>query len=586
MTAASVESYLTIVKAAYDGGLKLPAFQRDWKWRPQQVALLFDSLRQGFPIGSFLFMEPAVEIDFSPRSFRGAKAGSKDARTTALVLDGQQRITAGLELFYGTGSKHCFLDLRAIRSKAERGGVDPLDKEAVKRFLSNLDVEDGYFKRLVSSPDPAQHLTTREYLYTGALHDEDELTRSLAILCKAYPENSDFYNFVIGRNFRPSSAMHIPITTIPGDVSVEAISRIFATLNSTGRILSPFELVVAVLFPKNIELVEDVQILKELYPHYKRVDDTGEILLQTIALFAGKDTRKAGLPKVITAELYREHYEDAAKYLDLAAAFVSDRLGVGLDASDELLVYPVIYPPLAHVLRALESAALDAEMRGIALRRLEEWYIGAILDRRYQQSTHDKQARDKADMLAWAIGSGEDRPQWLNEAYVAGLASAQPSSAKGKLLRSLLNRRDLRDPLTRERVGVGAGRKQSGRHHIYPTRWVHHLTGWDKEKHTNNVVLNIMYVEEATNSTFLNFSPRDQVEQSIKVLGEAAAREVFLQHGITSTAFDILRKPNPTVDDYASFIAEREAYFALMLESNGFRRPLETAASDEELDDD
>jgi hypothetical protein len=94
-----------------------------------------------------------------------------------------------------------------------------------------------------------------------------------------------------------------------------------------------------------------------------------------------------------------------------------------------------------------------------------------------------------------------------------------------------------------------------------------------------------MYVEEATNSTFLNFSPRDQVEQSIKVLGDRGAREVYLQHGITSAAFDILRKPNPTVEDYGNFLAEREAYFALLLESNGFKRALEAKASDEELDD-
>ncbi len=586
MTAASVESYLTIVKNAHEGSLKLPAFQRDWKWRPQQVALLFDSLRQGFPIGSFLFMEPALEIDFSPRSFRGAKDDSKEARTTALVLDGQQRITAGMELFYGTGSKHCFLDLRTLRMKAVKDGVDPLDRESVRKFLSNLDIDDGYFKRLNRSSDPSQHLATKEYLYTGALHDEDELTRSLAVLCKAFPEHSDFYNFVVGRNFRPSSATHIPITTIPGDVSVEAISRIFATLNSTGRILSPFELVVAVLFPKKIELVEEVGILKELYPYYKRVDETGEILLQTIALFAGKDTRKAGLPKVITAELYKTHHDDAAKYLDAAASFVSDRVGVGLDVADELLVYPVIYPPMAFVLRALERENLDPEARGIALRRVEEWYIGAILDRRYQQSTHDKQARDKEDVLAWALGNAEDRPQWLDETYISGLSGAAPSSAKGKLLRSLLNRRELRDPLTRERVGVGVGRRPSGRHHIYPTRWVHHLKGWDREKHSNNVALNMMYVEEATNSTFLNFSPRDQVEQSIKVLGESGARDVYLQHGISSTAFDILRKPNPSVDDYLSFIAEREAFFSLMLESSGFKRAADGHGNEDDLDED
>jgi hypothetical protein len=585
MTSASVESYLTLVTSAYEGALKLPAFQRDWKWRPQQVALLFDSLRQGFPIGSFLFMEPAIEIDFSPRTFRGARDGSKDARTTALVLDGQQRITAGLELFYGTGQKHCFIDLRVIRSKAEEAGVDPLNKESVKKFLGNLDVEDGYFKRLSASADPLQHLLQREYLYTGILHDEDELTRALSMLCKKNPECSDFYNFVIGRNFRPSSSMHIPITTIPGNVSVEAISRIFATLNSTGRILSPFELVVAVLFPKNIQLVDDVSILRELYNNYRRVDSTGEILLQAIALFDGKDTRKASLPKTISAEIYKKYHEDVADWLDRAARLATDRLGVGLDASDELLVYPVMFPPMAYILRELEKLNLAAEAKGIALRRIEEWFVGSILSRRYQQSTHDKQARDKDDVLNWAIGTG-GKPQWLEEAFVVGLSSAPPSSAKGKLLLGLLNRRDLRDPLTRERVGVGTDCRPSSRHHIYPSRWVHHLTDWDKGKHSNNIALNIMYLEEGTNSTFLNFSPRDQVEQSVKTLGEAVAREVYLQHGITSTAFDILRKPSPSVEDFLNFIAEREAFFAGVLESHGFKRVSDGTLVDEEAEDD
>lgn len=585
MPAASVESYLATVKNAHEGTLKLPAFQRDWKWKPSQVGLLFDSLRQGFPIGSFLFMEPASEIDFSPRSFRGAPEAARDARTGALVLDGQQRITAGLELFYGTGAKHYFLDLPVIREMAREVYLDPLDKLSVRAFLANLDTEDSYLKRLTSSSDPSQYLASREYLWTGYLTDEDELTRSLAILCKSFPENSDFYNFVIGRNFRPSPDSQVPITTIPGNVSVEAISRIFATLNSTGRILSPFELVVAVLFPRKIDLVDEVKTLKELFPHYRRIDDSGEILLQTIALFAGKDTRKASLPKTITEEFYRKYSYEAAQYLEQSGVFVTDRLGVGLDASDELRIYPVIFSPMAYIIRELDARHLGAEAKGFAYKRLEDWYIGSILDRRYQQSTHDKQAKDKDEILRWAVGSDEDRPDWLTATSVTGLASAAPGSAKGKLLRSLLNRKDLRDPLSGQKVGVGSGTAPSARHHIYPTRWVHHLKGWDKAKHSSNVALNIMYCEESTNAEFLNFSPRDQIAQCIKVRGEQVVRETYLQHGINSTAFELLRKAEPTVDDFQNFLVEREAYFSNMLETSGFRRGGERPEEDEETDD-
>src|SRR5262245_29229786 len=107
--AASVEEYLAIVGKAYEGRIKLPAFQREWKWKTSQVILLFDSLRQGFPIGGFLFIKESPSIDLSPRELRGASQKASAAKAESLVLDGQQRITAGLELFYDNGERHYFL---------------------------------------------------------------------------------------------------------------------------------------------------------------------------------------------------------------------------------------------------------------------------------------------------------------------------------------------------------------------------------------------------------------------------------------------------------------------------------------------
>ena len=49
---------ITIVKAlrAIEGReYVLPAIQREFVWRPEQIERLFDSLMRGYPIGSFLF---------------------------------------------------------------------------------------------------------------------------------------------------------------------------------------------------------------------------------------------------------------------------------------------------------------------------------------------------------------------------------------------------------------------------------------------------------------------------------------------------------------------------------------------------
>jgi uncharacterized protein with ParB-like and HNH nuclease domain len=77
--AATVEQYLTVVARAHLGTIKLPAFQRRWRWKANQVILLFDSLRQGFPIGSFLFIKDTPAIDLGPREFQWASGAAEHA---------------------------------------------------------------------------------------------------------------------------------------------------------------------------------------------------------------------------------------------------------------------------------------------------------------------------------------------------------------------------------------------------------------------------------------------------------------------------------------------------------------------------
>jgi hypothetical protein len=84
----------------------LPAIQREFVWNPNQICKLFDSLMQGFPVGSFLFwkIEPATAkkfrfFDFSREYHQRDNphcpplGKAPDGPVTA-VLDGQQRLTA------------------------------------------------------------------------------------------------------------------------------------------------------------------------------------------------------------------------------------------------------------------------------------------------------------------------------------------------------------------------------------------------------------------------------------------------------------------------------------------------------------
>jgi hypothetical protein len=78
------------------GGIRLPRFQRGFKWEDSDRVALFDSIYRGFPIGTLLLWKHPAEaavVEFGRFSVPAEK------RTDALwVVDGQQRITTLAEV--------------------------------------------------------------------------------------------------------------------------------------------------------------------------------------------------------------------------------------------------------------------------------------------------------------------------------------------------------------------------------------------------------------------------------------------------------------------------------------------------------
>src|SRR6516162_4593429 len=84
----------------------LPAIQREFVWKPDQICRLFDSLMQGYPFGTFLFwkVEPDRSAQFKFYGFvqnyheqtapHCPELGTLPNRELTAVLDGQQRLTA------------------------------------------------------------------------------------------------------------------------------------------------------------------------------------------------------------------------------------------------------------------------------------------------------------------------------------------------------------------------------------------------------------------------------------------------------------------------------------------------------------
>jgi uncharacterized protein with ParB-like and HNH nuclease domain len=99
--------------------LVLPGIQRNFVWKPAQIALLFDSLVRGYPIGTMLLWRtkrsehPQLQFRRLVTEYQGPDTLPANAHVVADlpvlgVLDGQQRLTAlsiGLQGTYAATSQ-------------------------------------------------------------------------------------------------------------------------------------------------------------------------------------------------------------------------------------------------------------------------------------------------------------------------------------------------------------------------------------------------------------------------------------------------------------------------------------------------
>ncbi|WP_219892774.1 GmrSD restriction endonuclease domain-containing protein [Aquisediminimonas profunda] len=583
--ATGTESYLKWVEQAHDGAIKLPAFQRDFKWTRKQVIALYDSLRRGYPIGSLIALE-GTKKELKERSFRGAVKDAGGKTTKRLILDGQQRLTAGIDLFYGDSEEsqsQYFIDLDKLLKLLESSDINIEDDAAVAEFLSELDHDEGYCVGRISRKEPFNLLNSKHLLWTSLLRVDNSKWRDhyLELYEIRYPERKPLIRNVIKPHFVIASGPDVPYVSIESTLQLDAISRIFSTLNSTGQVLTPFELVVAVLFSDEIDIRDDLKIIKAAYPKIKNMDKSGEITLQTVVSLGGGNPKKSLLPKELKAAVWNNRKDEAAELLSKVGEFLTDNFGMALDKTDNLIPYDSIFMPMAIVFKEVGYSSLGPGEKAKVNPCLTRWIVGSALSQRYQEGVHNKQVGDATDVINWIKqGSDEYMPVWLRDVTIPSLTSVSTKGAIANLLRCLVNQEKLIDPITSEPVNFGlAG---TAAHHIFPKKFVEKLVGWDESKGDRvDLFLNLMQLTAATNGRFLNDDPSLQIVDALANLPDVEVVQRYERQAIPQTAFEVLRKPIKGRSDFVDFLKLRETYFEGCLAKWGFTKITHEVVEDE-----
>jgi len=560
----SNESFLDLVEEAYEGKLQLPAFQRDYRWKPTDVMALYDSIRKTYPIGAMLLLSSDSPVDFQPFLYDGVT--DTNAHKNALkrmTLDGQQRITAGLDLFFGTSPNKYFIDLRQIRVLFEQQNIELDNFEAISAYCYELDDTDGYIikKKIVDSKklNAVNKLMKDDLLYVGNLKN----AQSFNTITNQY-ENDDnrmFLRNIVMPNFVFSESLQVPTSTLDEKEPITAITRIFAKLNTTGKKLTPVEIVTATLYAHDINLRTEVEEYHEISDYLEIIDSNGEALLQTIALLANQPPKKSLFPLTVTFERFKNNYSDALSKLDDVGKFLTNKLYVGLDRTNALLPYDSILAPMAAVL---------AKAKKKNNKILTEWYLGSALEQRYQEGVHNKQENDVKSFITW-INHEDDKykPDWLKNARIPiSLKTASPTGALGKLTKSIINANRPVDFITNEHIGYySIGHKvveEPKDVFIFTKNFCEEkIQGWlETDKH--NIIFNKIFVSLETKKKISNKGPKYIAELMNSNL--EAVEKQFL----SKECLKILSKDKITKKDFEQFIDIRFNFLVNKLKDFGF----------------
>ena len=589
-----------MVESAALGRLRLPEFQRGSIWGATKVIRLYDSIRNNFPIGSFLTLEVNDQLDLSPRLLAGLDEERATDRIQSYVLDGQQRLTAGLALYLGLGDKQYFLNLDMLWNRAVANNTDFTDTGSVHSLVDSFDADDRYIKAYPRIEAPRDRLR-RGLLSTELLVDFDKFSDSRDQYVEYFPaeeraKRSRFMDRVIWMHFELHEGPIVPVTVLGSRLPIEAITRVFETINTSGQKLTAIEIVAAVLYKDNIRLRRDLDDFIKKSAHYRNIDSSGELLLQTIALLENANPKRSALPRTITAARYTNRKDAAHDALHAAGAFLSDdrRFRAGIDNNKgarkgNLVAYPAMLPPLGIALSRIraEVAASDPE-RELWNRDLEKWYVGTVLERRYLESQPTTQASDTRELLQWISEGRTMVPEWLDEVRVPQLSGHKPSSAIGKLIRLLIGRLAATDPISKQPLmGSAAQDIDIQIHHIFPEDFCEKsIRGWANSKLETDDALNTMPVTGDTNRMWSNQDPATQVGM-VRSQWPDEYETSYRPFFVNSRCLELMEKRRKSTGDYEAFLREREHTIQEYIKQQwGFLPAGAIDATDVEADDD
>lgn len=536
-----------VIQNCQEGRWQLPNFQRYFDWKQKDIRDLLESIFRDYYVGSFLMWDMENEPPLSINPILGAKP-TEDARALSIILDGQQRMTS---LYYAIKSPS--IPTRRIK-KPVYYYID------FKTYFSDKNREEDYVVTLDKKLEDEESFDSLHFPFYE-LEKYDSWIEGLEdYVLKKTSGNEKFHKMrrIIEKKVKHIyDGFEIPYISLPATMGMPEVTDIFEQINTKGKTLSVFDLLIAKLSTYEIELKsmwdESVRNFDKI-KNYKSIEKLPIYILQSISLFHHKTNscKKEDILKIHenifeSSDLsFEEVWEEFATYTDLAIQKLENlRDGFGVRDKGSLPYAPTI-PILASLLKEIEGRDNKVE----CYNKLDNWYWASVFGESFSSAVDSQLTTDFREMKKWFDGGEipriveKVRREYKTTTNLRGVQSTSNASFRGVLaLIALKGAVDFNTNRSLENA------RTNDKHHIFP-----------KAPFKNpqiNTILNQTWLSAETNRKIVGAKkPSKYIQEFIdsKYNGDTQKfKEVLSTHFINDEAYDCMLK-----DDFNGFIRERE----------------------------
>ena len=548
------------------GKIQLPEFQRSWVWDEELVRNLLVSVARGFPIGSFLLLECGGDAKFSTRPIENLDK-KVNLKPEHLILDGQQRLTSLTQVLKSESPVNTFDSKKRkveryyyinIKEVLNRGDIG----DAIISIGPDRKIKEDFGRKVVLDLSEPVKEFTELYFPCNQIMKSNKWERKL------YDHNPDeigkFFEFrdQVLESFR---IYQLPCITLKRDSKVEAVCKIFETVNTSGVSLTVFEILTSIFAINGFNLRDDWlgNKSKNIEGRKTRFDED-ELLeiveptdfLQAVCLVSTWQKRELDSTGDVSAKreailsLTLDEYKNIAPQIEKGFEMVAHFLQQHHFYLRKDIPYRSQLIPLAAVMSQIGEAWMLKQNKS----KLDQWFWCGVLGEQYGGTTETKISNDFEDILNW-LNDNSSKIRTIER------ASFQPSrlkslrirqSAAFKGLTSLILKNNAKDfcyNMTVEKlkdIGVPLDI-----HHIFPKSWCE-KKDWDPDIY--NSILNKTPISSKTNQLIGAKSPKQYtsliISNEMGVQDETEMRDIMESHGI----------------DYETLIDDNDVKFDLFIE--------------------